>query len=306
VRTLLVKIFFATHTKEKQVPDRQEVTHKSSRNPYRDLYIYYLEGCLNREKESFLGPDFLGNWIEEDSSFLFFSHPSKDLVQEIVAKGEKTRLIEEFHFTYEEWQGGKLTPHRVSRFFIVPPWEEIKEEKGEIRLLLDPGVVFGTSLHPTTRDCLSALVKIYEEERQLEVLDLGTGTGILAVAAALLGAERILAVDINPLAGRTALLNSQLNGVDDRIEVREGLAEDFMDDHSDLVIANIHFDVVSKLIAHDGFLKKKYFILSGLMRSQASDISAQLSRYPVEIMYEWDHDMVWRTVMGKVKERISG
>jgi ribosomal protein L11 methyltransferase len=273
----------------------------TSHSSYKDLYIYYLEGSLKREEEPHLELTFLGNWAEEDSSFLFFTQPSKDLVQRIIDKDKRLRLIDEFHFTYEEWLGGKVIPRKVSRFLIVPPWEDRQQDDGELKMLLNPGVVFGTPLHPTTRDSLLALLEISDRLLSYKILDLGTGTGILAIGAALLGAERVLAVDNNPLAVKTATLNVKLNGLEESIEVREGLAEDIVDTPSDLLIANIHHDIILKLIKEREFLKKKYFILSGLMRSQAKNIKLELSRYPVEIIHEWDNDMVWRTILGKIK-----
>jgi len=273
----------------------------STHSSYQDLYIYYIEGSLKREEESHLGLTFLGNWAEEDSSFLFFAQPSKDLVQRIIDKDKRLRLIDEFHFTYEEWLGGKVIPRKVSRFLIVPPWEDRQQNDGELKMLLNPGVVFGTSLHPTTRDSLLALLEISDRLLSYRVLDLGTGTGILAIGAALLGAEKVLAVDNNPLAVRTATLNVKLNELEERIELRECLAENIIDTPSDLLIANIHFDIILKLVKDGGFIKKKYFILSGLMRSQAMDIKLELSRYPVEIVHEWDNDMVWRTILGRIK-----
>lgn len=277
------------------------IDHIADHSSYQDLYIYYIEGSLKREEESHLGLTFLGNWAEEDSSFLFFTQPSKDLVQMIIDKDKRLRLIDEFHFTYEEWLGGKVIPRKVSRFLIVPPWEDRQQNDQELKMLLNPGVVFGTSLHPTTRDSLLALLEISDILLSCRVLDLGTGTGILAIGAALLGAERVLAVDNNPLSVRTATLNVKLNELEERIEVRECLAENIIDTPSDLLIANIHFDIILKLVKDGGFIKKKYFILSGLMRSQAMDIKLELSRYPVEIVHEWDNDMVWRTILGRIK-----
>ena len=273
----------------------------STHSSYQDLYIYYIEGSLKREEESHLGLTFLGNWAEEDSSFLFFTQPSKDLAQRIIDKDKRLRLIDEFHFSYEEWLGGKVIPRKVSRFLIVPPWEDRQQGDQELKMLLNPGVVFGTSLHPTTRDSLLALLEISDILLSCRVLDLGTGTGILAIGAALLGTGRVLAVDNNPLAVRTATLNVKLNELEERIEVRECLAENIIDTPSDLLIANIHFDIILKLVKDGGFIKKKYFILSGLMRSQAMDIKLELSRYPVEIVHEWDNDMVWRTILGRIK-----
>lgn len=219
----------------------------------------------------------------------------------IVDTDDCLRLVEEFHFTYDEWQGGKIEPFAVPPFVIVPPWEDSQELNRGIKILLDPGVVFGTSLHPTTRGCLSALARIYERENIDRVLDLGTGTGILAIAASLLGAKWVLAVDINPLAVKTASANVRLNGLENRIEVREALAEEMSDRASDLLIANISYDVITTIMRRDGFLKKKWFILSGLMRSQADNIKLALSEYPAEIIQEWNHEMVWHTFLGRTR-----
>jgi len=168
-------------------------------------------------------------------------------------------------------------------------------------MLLDPGVVFGTPLHPTTRHCLLGLLEMSESLSRSRVLDLGTGTGILAVGAALLGATTVLAVDTNPLAVRTAARNATLNGLANTVMVREGRAEDFIDRSFDLLIANIHHEVIHALVKKEGFLQKRHFILSGLMRSQARDIKRELSLLPVEITQEWDHDMIWHTIMGRIR-----
>jgi len=277
------------------------VTAEKGCNPYESLYIYYLEGLPNKKEEHALGPDFLGNWVEGESSFLFFSRPSKEAVQMILDRDEQLRLIDEFQFSHEQWMGGATTANRISRFLIVPPWDDQDSGKGEIKMLLDPGVVFGTPLHPTTRHCLLGLLEMSESLSRSRVLDLGTGTGILAVGAALLGATTVLAVDTNPLAVRTAARNATLNGLANTVMVREGRAEDFIDRSFDLLIANIHHEVIHALVKKEGFLQKRHFILSGLMRSQARDIKRELSLLPVEITQEWDHDMIWHTIMGRIR-----
>jgi ribosomal protein L11 methyltransferase len=145
-------------------------------------------------------------------------------------------------------------------------------------------------------------LKISDKLLSYRVLDLGTGTGILAIGAALLGAKSVLAVDNNPLAVRTAALNVKLNKFEEKIEVRECLAENIVDTPSDLLIANIHYDIILKLLKEEGFIKTKYFIFSGLMRSQAKDMKSRLFRYPVEIEHEWNNDTVWHTFLGRIKE----
>ena len=275
----------------------------SVRVPYQNLYIYLLEGCINPDQEIDCG-NFIGNWEEEGFSFLFFSKPSRDIVEEIINGQSRLALLDTFNFTYEEWYGGGLAPFQVGGFFITPPWEgegEIKTpSKGVLPIVLDPGVVFGSGTHPTTRDCLKALELAFCEAGVESVLDLGTGTGVLAIAAARLGAKRVIAVDTNFLAVKTAKKNITLNFLEDRALAIQGRAEDFIGLHADLVIANVHYDVVNHIINSEGFFRKKSFILSGLLRSQARDVEYRLSQHPVKIIEKWERDNIWHTYFGRV------
>jgi ribosomal protein L11 methyltransferase len=117
-----------------------------------------------------------------------------------------------------------------------------------------------TGLHPTTRDCLKAVVHLYRQSPFEKVLDLGTGTGILALAAVFLGAKEVLAVDLNPLCVKTAQKNVHLNGFNESIQIAEGDVKDFVDEPADLVVANIHYDVIVKLLGERGFKGKNWFI----------------------------------------------
>jgi ribosomal protein L11 methyltransferase len=122
---------------------------------------------------------------------------------------------------------------------------------------------------------------------------------LLALAASRLGSEKTLAVDLNFLAVNTAQKNIRLNRLQDTVLAVQGRAEDFIDSPSDLVIANIHYEVMKPLIRAQGFFAKKWFILSGLLRTQARDIAFSLSRHPVQIIKEWEQDGVWHTFCGK-------
>ena len=128
----------------------------------------------------------------------------------------------------------------------------------------------------------------------------GPVTGLLALAAAKLGCDRTLAVDFNFLAARTATRNIRLNRLGKKILAVQGRAEAFIECPADLVIANIHYEVMQHLVAAEGFLRKKYFILSGLLRSQAREIAARLSLQPVTIVQTWERDGIWHTFFGKV------
>ncbi len=270
--------------------------------PYKDLYIYYLDGRLKSNHKIF-HDHFIGNWQEDEFSFLFFSRPSPKEVGKILRSNPGLALLEEFHMTYDQWQGDKIVPFKIGRFHIIPPWEKPPNRTGksskELTVLLDPGVVFGNGLHTTTQDCLEALEMVFLRENIASALDLGTGTGLLSLAVSLLGCNTTLAVDFNFLAAITALRNVRLNGLENTILVAQGRAEDFIDSPSDLMIANIHYDVMKQLITAQGFLKKKWFILSGLLRSQARDLRLKLSRLPVTIIKEWERDGIWHTFLAK-------
>ncbi|MBU1168848.1 MAG: 50S ribosomal protein L11 methyltransferase [Proteobacteria bacterium] len=268
--------------------------------PYDILHIYYLKGHIHPENTRF-GSTFLGNWEEDGFSFLFFQEPADNEVNDLMKMDPELKLIDQYQMTYEEWQGGKIEPFTISDFLIVPPWDrDCSNTSLKKKLVLDPGVVFGTGTHPTTHDCLDILSRLLKFMPIHSVIDLGTGTGLLALAAAKLGCNRVLAVDFNFLAVQTTLRNIRLNGFEDTIHAFQGRAETFMHIQTDLMVANIHYDVMQRLVSDNGFLQKKWFILSGLLKSQAEKIEDQLSHLPVTILEKRDTEGVWHTFFGKI------
>jgi ribosomal protein L11 methyltransferase len=265
--------------------------------PYEDLYIYLLQGKVEELYGQDLGRSFIGNWEEDNSSFLFFSRPAQQEIELLLKRKEDLVLLDDYKFSYEEWQGGGLEPIKIDRFLVCPPWSKVDTDKNEIRIILDPGVVFGNGLHPTTRDCLRALSYAAKDQIFTNLLDLGTGTGILALAAARIGARTVIAVDLNPLCVKTAEKNVRLNNLENIIQVVKGRAEDFLEQDADLVVANIHHKVVADLLKEKAFRKNKRFILSGLMRSQAREIKAEMNKYGMFLLKEWDYEMTWYTML---------
>jgi ribosomal protein L11 methyltransferase len=143
-----------------------------------------------------------------------------------------------------------------ARFIIKPSWASPPIlESGRMIIELDPGAAFGTGLHPTTRLCLLSLEKYLKPG--MSVLDLGTGTGILSIAAAKLGAEGVLALDIDPIAVKAAQSNIKQNAVDHHIQTRRGTLSDRAqkkyESAFDLVLANITSRAISDL--SQGFAK---------------------------------------------------
>jgi ribosomal protein L11 methyltransferase len=269
---------------------------------YSELYIYYLEGRVP-PATLFFNPHFIGNWEEEGFSFLFFSEQSDGFVLKFIENHDSLKLLDQYHMSYEEWQGGKFSSLQIGRFLIIPPWEDKKKgvmEPDNIKILLDPGVVFGNGLHPTTRDCIEALELLSSIHAIEFALDLGCGTGILALVSAKLGCRKCFALDFNLLASQTASSNVKLNSLTDNILVAQARAEDFVDLPADLLMANIHYDVMERLLESKGFFKKKWFILSGLLRSQAKDVAGRLQKPGVKILKKWERDGIWHTFWGRI------
>jgi ribosomal protein L11 methyltransferase len=167
-------------------------------------------------------------------------------------------------------------PQRIGeRVVVKPTWEPFAPEAGDVVVEIDPGMAFGTGLHATTRLCLRGLEK--HVTPGMTVADVGTGSGILAAAAALFGAASCAATDIDPLAVKIARENVALNRVDDRVTVAESdvpPAGEF-----DIVVANILADVIlgmaPALLAatRPGGL----LIASGIIDSRADDVARGLA-----------------------------
>jgi ribosomal protein L11 methyltransferase len=270
---------------------------------YDSLFIYYIKGDCDFD-ESTLSDEFIGTWREDEACFLFFTKPSLKIVEKILCQQPDAKLSDEFYMSYEQWHGKRVESYCAGRFLISPPWENHQRESGadptNLPIILDPGVVFGTGTHATTKDCLNALEWICDRHTVDAAIDIGTGTGLLALAASKLCCKKVLAVDLNLLAAKTARRNIELNHMEDQVVVVHGRAEDFIDSPFDLVIANIHYEVMKDLISARGFVDKKWFILSGLLRSQAKDIRFRLSRQPVRILKTWEGDGIWHTFVGEI------
>lgn len=178
------------------------------------------------------------------------------------------------------------------RLIVVPEWESAKTH-GRIPLILNPGLTFGTGSHATTRLCLTALEKHVTPGQR--VLDLGCGSGILSIAALLLGADHAFACDIDEKCVDVAYENAALNGIGrDKYTVRWGdvlsdkqLRKE-MDDQYDIIVANIVSDVIIGLAPQvRPFLKEGgYFLTSGIIDTRAVEVAEKLRDAGWEIVEE--------------------
>ena len=189
-------------------------------------------------------------------------------------------------------------PRRIGRRLLVSPsWATYRTRTGDTVIEIDPGMAFGTGQHPTTAMCLRALEE--RLRRGDEVLDVGTGSGILAVAAAKLGARRVLALDIDPQAVKAARDNAVANGVGDVVEVREGtLPDSVAGERFDLIMANISGLTLERLAASlAGALRDGgALIVSGFLEDAVAGLGSVFAEAGLRVDGV-EADGVWRAMV---------
>ena len=200
----------------------------------------------------------------------------------------------------EDWQNGwrkYYHPMDVGqRLAIVPSWQDYDTDR--VKLILDPGLAFGTGGHETTNLCLEVLdERIKGGER---VLDIGTGSGILAIAALKLGAAVAEGVDIDPVAVRTAGENAALNGVADKLTVLVGDLSDKASGKYDIITANIVANAIMSLApAVPGRMADvDVFIASGIIDSRKDEVNAALDAAGLAVL-EVKEKLGWECIVCK-------
>lgn len=158
------------------------------------------------------------------------------------------------------------------KILIRPTWRDEYDPKGRVVLNLDPGLAFGTGTHETTRLCLQAVEKYTTPDT--EMLDVGCGSGILSVAALLLGAKSAVGVDIDEMAVKTAKENAVLNGVEDRFTVLAGNLTDKVEGKYNVVAANIVADAIIMLSKDikNYMYDDSVYIMSGIIDTRVDDV----------------------------------
>jgi ribosomal protein L11 methyltransferase len=168
------------------------------------------------------------------------------------------------------------------RLFIRPLWvTDVETNADDVVIALDPGMAFGTGTHPSTQLCLQATEDLIQHGAQ--VLDLGCGSGILAIAAAKLGAAHVLALDIDDVAVKVAIENIEQNGISDKITTQQGTLENVVTSarRFDLALVNILAHIIIKMCdQHLGDVVRPggRAIFGGLTIEQADDVEAALRR----------------------------
>ncbi len=202
----------------------------------------------------------------------------------------------------ESWKK-KFKPIDVGeKLTIIPPWGEAKPNR--INLTIDPGMAFGTGHHETTMRCLIMIERLSKKmSNKLGFLDIGTGTGILAIAASKLGYDYLVGVDIDPLAIDAAKRNIELNKLNN-IEIKcvglEDIKQSF-DLISANLLANTLIELSSQIASH--LNNTGFIILSGIIEGQEVDVIKEYERFNLQIL-EKITDSKWVTLLAAPNKEI--
>jgi ribosomal protein L11 methyltransferase len=216
----------------------------------------------------------------------------REIYPDLVRSRIEIRSIPEQDWS-ESWKAF-FKPLRVTPNFLVKaPWSSVRRKKGQIQIIITPGMAFGIGSHETTRLCIRAVGKRLSK-RMASVLDVGTGSGILAIIAAKKGAREVWGIDIDPVAVEAAVDNVIRNGVSDRVRIREGSISRIRK-RFDLVAANIDFKSLKKMraplirrVKPGGVL-----ILSGILTRDEEAIRERFEEHSLLKRVETDREGEW-------------
>lgn len=199
-----------------------------------------------------------------------------------------------------EWKN-YYKPTKVGKNVLVKPtWEEYEEKEGDLIIELDPGMAFGTGTHETTTMCIQQLEKYVKKDSK--VFDIGCGSGILAIAAAKLGAKEVVAVDLDEVAVKVSKENINLNKVKNKVVALHGNLTEVIKDKADIVVANIIADII-KILAKDvaNFMKENaVFISSGIIHAKVDEVKESLIENGFEVV-EVQTLGEWNAIVSKLK-----
>ncbi len=262
------------------------------------------------------------DYYKNEKDFLMVDHAvSAYFPMNIYAERRKQAILKRFEETFSEredlvytidfydyeeedyqnsWKKYFYTQKISERFVVKPTWREYEPLEDELVIEIDPGRAFGTGTHPTTSLCIKLMEENIKEGNT--VIDVGTGSGILMVAAEKLGAGKIIGTDIDPMAVEVAEENLLLNKVD--MEKAKAYAGDLVtvvkDEKFDVVVANILADVllillkdISRVVKKDGLV-----IFSGIIEDKLEEMKREIENVGLEIL-EIKADKEWRVILMK-------
>ena len=219
-------------------------------------------------------------WFEPDAAFAERMQALRTHLDELQRSVPEfdlgTLAIDTLNVKDEDWSEvwkQFYKPFRAGKTLVVKPtWEPYQAQDGDRIIEIDPGMAFGSGMHETTSMCLELLEEVLQGGER--VIDVGTGSGILAIGAAMLGARDVLAIDIDPTAVKVAQENVEHNGLERTITTLEGNLLEKVDAQCELCVANIIADVICMFASplNDHIVPGGLFICSGIIKEREQDV----------------------------------
>lgn len=189
----------------------------------------------------------------------------------------------------EEWSTAwkkYYKPVKITdKITIIPTWEEYeKTSDDEMIIELDPGMAFGTGTHPTTVLSIRALEQ-YVKKGDV-VIDVGSGSGVLSITAAILGAKKVYAYDLDEIAVKSTRINVKLNHVQDRVDVKQNDLLKGVEHQADIIVSNILAEIILQFVedAYKRLHSGGYFITSGIIKGKKDEVKDELTRVGFKIV----------------------
>ncbi len=266
-------------------------------------YIKLVFRLKDRYQESFIAElmdmDFYGFEQFDNRLIAYVEKPryndsNRELIEQLIAVYPDAKFIEmedmEEQNWNEEWEK-TIQPQVIGRFLVRPTWSSVKPSESQILLEIDPKMAFGTGYHATTRLILNRLSTI--DFKGKNVMDAGTGTGILAIAGIKLGAQKAIGFDVDKWSKVNAVENALINGVNEKVEIRFGSTDQIGENELfDVTLANINRNVILEIIP---FLVQHTkpggdICLTGLLDSDEEIIRKRLVDQPVSLTAKTQED----------------
>ncbi len=203
----------------------------------------------------------------------------------------------------EAWKSTFSPQHIGKRLLVTPTWYDIPPDEETIVIRLDPGMAFGTGYHPTTRLTLEMLEKTIKPNQL--VADIGTGSGILAIAAVKLGAKRVDTTELDNTAIPVAQTNLEINDVAEQITLCQGDGLKPLSEKYDVIVGNILTKVVLTIVpdCQSRLLPEGHVIFSGILETELDVVQQSLTEHGfhiVEVIREADEGVVWVAILARV------